>query len=154
MHAQLIKSATIIESLEASSKPQILAEMLRAAVDSGRLTARSTTALKKKLAEREALGSTGIGNGVAVPHVKTGSVSELFMILGRSIEGVDYEAVDGQPVHTVFLLVAPSRQEESHLQSLRWIATLARNPDFRRFVRDAPGEKEIRALLYEMSPAE
>lgn len=154
MHAQLIKTATIIESLTASSKPDILAEMLRAAVDSGKLTARSTAALKRKLAEREAIGSTGIGNGVAVPHVKTGSVPELFMVLGRSIEGVDYDAVDGQPVYTFFLLVAPAQQEESHLQSLRWIASLARNPDFRRFVRDAPGEKEIRALLYEMSSAE
>lgn len=154
MFSELIKSTTIVESLAASSKPKILAEMLKAGVDAGRLAAKSIARLKKKLAERETLGSTGIGNGVAVPHVKSESVSEQCMILGRSIEGVEYQAVDGQLVHTVFLLVAPSGQAELHLQTLRWIASLARNRDFRRFVQDASGEKEIRALLDEMSSAE
>lgn len=154
MFSKLIKSTTIVESLAASSKPKILAEMLQAGVDSGRLPAKSTPRLKRKLAQRETLGSTGIGNGVAVPHVKSESVSEQCMILGRSIEGVEYQAIDGQLVHTVFLLVAPSGQDELHLQTLRWIASLARNRDFRRFVQDARGEKEIRALLVEMSSAE
>ena len=154
MFSELIKSTTIVESLAASSKPKILAEMLKAGVDAGRLAAKSIARLKKKLAERETVGSTGIGNGVAVPHVKSESVSEQCMILGRSIEGVEYQAVDGQLVHTVFLLVAPAGQAELHLQTLRWIASLARSRDFRRFVQDASGEKEIRALLDEMSSAE
>ena len=154
MFSELIKSTTIVESLVASSKPKILAEMLQAGVDSGRLAAKSIARLKKKLAERETLGSTGIGNGVAVPHVKSESVSEQCMILGRSIEGVEYQAVDGQLVHTLFLLVVPSGKDDLHLQTLRWIASLARSRDFRRFVQDAPGEKEIRALLDEMSSAE
>lgn len=151
MITKLITSATIIESLAASTKPEVLAEMLRAGVDAGVLGAKSTPALRKKLAEREALGTTGIGNGVAVPHVKSRSIPEIGMILGRSIEGIDYNALDGKPVHTVFLLVAPPSQSEAHLQSLRWIASLARNADFRRFALSAPGVTEIRELLREMS---
>ena len=154
MLSELIKSATIIESLGASSKSKALAEMLRAGVDSGKLASKSTADLKRKLAEREAIGSTGIGNGVAVPHVKSGAISEVCMILGRSAQGIDYQAIDGKPVHTVFLLVGPKDQAEAHLQSLRWIASLARNADFRRFVLDASGEAEIRALLHEMSSSE
>ena len=154
MLSELIESATIIESLGASSKREVLAEMLQAGVDSGKLASKSTSNLKRRLAQREAVGSTGIGNGVAVPHVKTGVVSEACMILGRSAQGIDYQAIDGQPVHTVFLLVGPANQAEAHLRSLRWIASLARNADFRRFVRNASGEAEIRALLHEMSSSE
>ena len=154
MFSKLIKTATIIESLAASTKADILKEMLQAGVDSGGLAVKNTVSLRKKLAEREKLGSTGIGNGVAVPHVKSGAISEVCMILGRSVQGIDYQAIDGQPVHTVFLLVVPTNQAEAHLQSLRWIASLARNPDFRRFVLNARGEVEIRELLHEMNSSE
>jgi mannitol/fructose-specific phosphotransferase system IIA component (Ntr-type) len=154
MFSKLIESATIIESLVASAKADVLKEMLKAGVDSGGLAVKNTATLRKKLAEREKLGSTGIGNGVAVPHVKSGAISEVCMILGRSVQGIDYQAIDGRPVHTVFLLVVPTDQAEVHLQSLRWIASLARNPDFRRFVLSASGEAGIRELLHEMNTSE
>ena len=154
MFSKLIKKATIIESLVASAKADILKEMLKAGVDSGGLAVKNTATLRKKLAEREKLGSTGIGNGVAVPHVKSGAISDVCLILGRSVQGIDYQAIDGRPVHTVFLLVVPTDQAEVPLQSLRWIASLARNPDFRRFVRSAPGEAGIRELLHEMNTSE
>lgn len=153
MISKLITTATIVENLAATTKPEVLAEMLKAGVASGLFASKSTASLKKKLAEREARATTGIGNGVAVPHVKSKAINEICMILGRSTGGIDYRALDGQPVHTVFLLIAPPGQEEEHLQSLRWIASLARNADFRRFALSAPGEAEIRELLHEMSSA-
>ena len=73
------------------------------------------------------------------------------MALARSQEGIEYQAIDGRSVQTLFLIVAPSDQAEAHLEALRWISTLARNADFRRFVLSAAGADEIRELLREMS---
>lgn len=150
IHA-LIDSALILERLEASSKHDAIEEILTAAVDAKRLSRNRLTAIRKRIEEREALGSTGIGNGVAVPHVKVDSVQETLMILARSVEGIDYGAIDGRPVHVLFLIVAPKNAADEHLQLLRWISGLARNADFRRFFAHAADAAEIRDLLTEMT---
>lgn len=147
----LIQSTVILEALVASEKEAALEEMLQALVASGRVEQSDAPKIGKRLREREALGSTGIGNGVAVPHVKTDRVDSVAMALARSPEGIEYQAIDGRSVQTLFLIVAPSDQAEAHLEALRWISTLARNADFRRFVLSAASEDEIRDLLREMS---
>ncbi len=146
----VVESAMVLETLEAATKDDAIDEILAAVVAAGRLTKARATKIRKKIAEREELGSTGIGNGVAVPHVKVEGVTETLMVLGRSVTGIDYDSVDGRPVHTVFFLVAPKDAAESHLRLLRWISGLARNPDFRRFVQSARSEADIRALLRQM----
>ena len=151
MIAALIDSAVIVESLGASSKDDVLTEMLDAAISGGRAAADDKKALRKLLADREALGSTGIGNGVAVPHVKSDRIGELGLILARSQDGIEYQAIDGRPVHTLFLLLAPKSAAEDHLAALRWVSTLARDADFRRFVMAAGDDDAIRDLLREMS---
>lgn len=154
MIRNLIDSALILEDLAAGSRDDAIDEMLVAAVAAGRLTKGKRANVRKRLLERETLGSTGIGNGVAVPHVKLDAVSETLMVLARSSAGLDYCAVDGRPVHSVFLVVAPKDATTEHLQLLRWISGLARNADFRRFLKSADGEREIRDLLVEMGPAD
>jgi PTS system nitrogen regulatory IIA component len=109
-------------------------------------------AVRKKIIERENLGSTGIGNGIAVPHVKDRGIERISLVLARSNDGIDFAAVDGRDVNTVFTIFAPEDHADEHLQILRWISVLARNADFRSFVRNASGEAEIRDLLHEMSP--
>lgn len=151
MIQELIDSALVLDDLKASTKDAVLDEILAAAVDGGRLQKSKRAAIRKRLAEREELGSTGIGNGVAVPHVKADAVGDTLLVLARSHDGVDFDAVDGRPVHTVFLIVAPKDAAEEHLQLLRWISGLARSADFRRFFRSAADEREIRELLREMS---
>lgn len=152
MIPELIDSALVLGSLEATTKAEALDEILAAAVARKQLTKRKVPAIRERLAEREALGSTGIGNGVAVPHVKVDSIDRTVLMLARSADGIEYGAIDGRPVHTVFLILAPKDAAEEHLQLLRWISGLARNADFRRFLKNAADEDEMRDLLREMSP--
>ena len=151
MIPELIQSALILEDLGAVDKSGAIAEILDAGCQAGLFTKRQRTAFSKRLMEREKLGSTGIGNGVAVPHIKGKEVTAPWLILARSLGGVDYAAVDGRAVHLVFLLGMPLDQAEDHLHCLRWISGLARNADFRRFCAGAAGEQTIRDLLHEMS---
>lgn len=150
MLKDLIDAALIIENVKATSKEEVLDEIIKAAVKAKMIPARKFAAVRKILQEREALGSTGIGNGVAVPHVKADEITKTNMILSRSAAGIPYSAVDGKDVHTLFMLLAPKDAVAEHLQALRWISTLARSSDFRRFVGNASGEAEIRDLLHEM----
>ena len=108
--------------------------------------------LGKKLLDREAIGSTGLGNGVAVPHLKHEDIVAPSMVLARATVPIEWQAIDGRPVSIMFLVVSPAGDPESHLQCLRWISTLARNPDFRRFLTDARGVDQMRELLRELSP--
>lgn len=152
MNAELIARAVVVEALAAADKPAALDEILAAAAQAKLLTKKSIPALRARLQEREKLGSTGIGNGVAIPHVKSDELTRMGLVVARSVSGIEYDAIDGRPVHTVFLLLAPNGQSEEHLQALRWISGLARNQDFRRFFLAARSAAEIRDLLLEMSP--
>jgi len=148
----LVDTAAIVADVKAKTKDAALKELLAAAHDAGVLPKKSVTALGKKLLEREAIGSTGLGNGVAVPHVKHEGVERSSLVLARIKAGIEWQAIDGRPVQIVFFVVSPSDDPESHLQCLRWISTLARNADFRRFLLDAKDEAAMRDLLRELLP--
>lgn len=153
MIKNLIDSALVIETLSARTKEEAFDEILSALVDAGSLGKRKVSKIRKGLLEREERGSTGIGNGVAVPHVKSSSIDAFTLVLARSTEGLPYQAVDGRDVNTVFFVLAPENKADEHLQVLRWVSGLARNADFRRFVKNAGSGEEIRDLLHEMSSA-
>lgn len=152
MIQKLVAAACIVAEIEAKTKEAALKELLKNAHDAGLFGKKGLTALAKKLAERESIGSTGLGNGVAVPHAKGDDVKETALVLARSKPGIEWQAIDGRPVHIMFLLVAPTGEPENHLQCLRWISTLARSSDFRRFFLDARDEAALRELLREMTP--
>ncbi len=151
MIVKLIDAAAMVADLKAVTKPGVLEELLEHAGKAGAFAAKAGKALAKRLAEREAIGSTGLGNTVAVPHVKGAEVERATLVLGRCRKGLDWQAIDGRPVHVVFLLVSPADAPEGHLQCLRWIAGLARSADFRRFLLDAKDGPGMRDLLREMS---
>ena len=90
------------------------------------------------LLERESLGSTGIGGGIAIPHGKMGGIRRTVIVFGRSIKGVDFEAVDSRPCHLFFLLAAPDGSAGLHLKALARISRLLRNEDFRQRLLEAP----------------
>ena len=150
MIRKLVEGAALIEELQAVNKEDALKEMLGAAEGVGAFKKSARKALQKRLSEREAIGSTGLGNSVAVPHVKGESVQDITLVLARCHAGLEWQAIDGRAVHVLFLLVSPSDEPESHLPCLRWIAGLARNADFRRFLLDAGDGDAIRDLLLEM----
>jgi len=150
MIAKLVEAAAVIGDLEATNKDAALKELLTAAQASGAFTAAVQKALQKRLVDREAIGSTGLGNGVAVPHVKGDNVSRPALVVARCRRGLEWQAIDGRAVQILFFLVSPVDEPEVHLQCLRWIAGLARNADFRRFLLDAPTKDAMRDLLREM----
>jgi mannitol/fructose-specific phosphotransferase system IIA component (Ntr-type) len=154
MIRNLAQTCAVIGELVATTKEAALKELLATAAAAGGFPKAAQPALQKRLAEREAIGSTGLGNSVAVPHVKGDKVKGVTLVLARSHAGLEWQAIDGRPVHVLFLLVSPSNEPEAHLQCLRWIAGLARNSDFRRFLLDADGDDAIRDLLLELSGKE
>ena len=147
---ELIEGALIVRELTAEAREAALAALLEQAAAAGTLTRRDLAPLRKALLEREKKGSTGIGSGVAVPHVKSKQVKRLSLVLACSQAGIEFHAIDGRPVHVIFLILAPEQEPEAHLLALRWISKLARNADFRRFVLQAQTDSQVRDLLREM----
>jgi mannitol/fructose-specific phosphotransferase system IIA component (Ntr-type) len=154
MIGKLVDGAVLVAEMAAKNKDAALKELLGAAQQSGGFLAKAQKSLAKRLTEREAIGSTGLGNGVAVPHVKSDEVKGVTLVLARSKPGIDWQAIDGRQVHIMFLLVSPAAEPELHLRCLRWIATLARSADFRRFLLDSSSADAMRELLREMAPKE
>lgn len=149
MIAQLVEAAAVIGELAATNKEAALKELLAAAQSNRSFDAAVGKTLGKRLVDREAIGSTGLGNGVAVPHVKGDSVQKPVLVVARSRHGLEWQSIDGRPVQVFFLLVSPAADPEVHLQALRWIAGLARSADFRRFLLNAADAQAMRELLRE-----
>ena|SRR3989338_7707272 len=104
-------------------------------------------AIVKALIERENLGSTGIGQGIAIPHGKTDKVNRLVAVLGISKNGVNFDALDGEPVYIFFLLVAPKATAGPHLKALAQISRLLRDTYFCELIRKCKTEEEVFNLL-------
>jgi PTS system nitrogen regulatory IIA component len=109
----------------------------------------SAEAVLAVLEEREALGSTGIGGGIAIPHGKLADLKEIVILFARSREGVDFAAVDGRPVKLFFLLLAPENAAGSHLKILARISRMLKHQEFREKLLAAPGAAELHALIRE-----
>lgn len=99
------------------------------------------------LVEREKLGTTGIGDGVAIPHGKIGSLEKIILAAGRSLEGVEFESLDFKPCTIFFLVLAPERVAGMHLRILAHISRLLKDEDFRRSFMDAADRDELWKLL-------
>jgi len=102
-----------------------------------------TGSLIRVLLERERLGSTGIGDGVAIPHGKFRGVTHPIISFGRSLKGLDFESMDGQPAFLFFLLVAPENSASVHLKALAKIAKILKNGSFRKVLMEASTKKEL-----------
>lgn len=101
------------------------------------------------LLERESLGSTGIGDGVAIPHGKSKEVKKILASFGRSLPGMDFQSLDGKPTHLFFLLIAPEDSAGMHLKALAQISRLMKDQTFRKRLMDAHSAEEIYSLFSE-----
>ena len=146
--SELINEDLIIAELNGKSKKQILEELvnLLAAQKQGI----DSDELLKVLIEREKLGSTGIGSGIAIPHGKLNGLDDIVLVLGKSKEGIDFDSIDGKPVSLIFLLVAPANSAGVHLKALARLSRLLKNSSFRQDLLDAPNAK----CLYDIIVAE
>lgn len=105
------------------------------------------SAVVKVLVDREQLGSTGIGEGVAIPHGKLMEVNQPMVCFGRSKKGLDFDSMDGQPAHLFFLLLAPENSSGLHLQVLTRIARLLKNSSFRKSLLEARTPDDIYRII-------
>jgi PTS system nitrogen regulatory IIA component len=99
------------------------------------------------LLQREKLGSTGIGQGIAIPHAKSDTLDSVVAALGISKKGLDFEALDGEPVHIVFLLVAPPDSAGLHLKILARISRLLKDKFFRQSLREAKTVEDVKKII-------
>ena len=142
--ADLLVAGSVSPRLAVADKRQALAAI--AEIAARRLKIRPQPILDALLA-REALGSTGIGHGVAAPHVRLEGLDRIVGVFARLAAPVDFEAVDEQPVDLVFALFAPKGAEADHLRALARIARVLRDAQLRAALRRASGAEEIRLLL-------
>jgi PTS system nitrogen regulatory IIA component len=125
----LVKDGVILD-LASDTKEAVLEEMARALA--GAESSLNVDRLNEVLLEREALQSTGIGEGVAIPHGKIAGLEHLVASFARSVKGVDFESIDGQPTHLFFLLVVPEHSGGQHLKALARISRFFRDAEFRQ----------------------
>jgi PTS system nitrogen regulatory IIA component len=140
----LVAPNAIIPALRVNSKKQLLQELAAKAAE---LCGQGERTILETLQQRERLGSTGVGDGVAIPHGKLPKLSKLFGLFARLERGVDFEALDSQPVDLVFLLLAPEAAGADHLKALARVARLLREPDVVRKLRDSRDAEALYAVL-------
>lgn len=151
-----LEEDSILLDVQAVTKEQVIRELVAVLEKNGRLIKKGKVVedVTKSVLEREKIGSTGFGGGIAIPHVKASPhVKELTGAFGRSSTGVDFGAVDGQPVKLFFLVVSPIDGTAEHLAVLRKLAQLGRNDHFLRFLRNARDEKDVASIIEEMAEA-
>ena len=147
--SDFVATDAIRAHVAADSKERVIREMVQALVDAGRIAAGDQDGIVKAIMKREDLGSTGIGRGVAVPHTKHPSVNRLVGTVAVSPAGIEFESLDGEPVHLLFLLVSPPDRPGDHLRALESISRQLRDDTFCRLLKAAKGPVEIQQLLEE-----
>jgi len=143
----MLKKDFIIEDLKSKTKKEVLAEL--SDVFSRDDTGIDRDSVIEVLMEREKLGSTGIGEGIAIPHGKLTGLERLMVSFGRSSVGVDFDSLDGGPVHIFFLLMAPENSAGHHLKALAKISRMLKDVSFREALIKAGSSEEIYDLIVE-----
>ena len=142
--SDLVAPTAIIPALKVNGKKQAIQELAARAAE---LTGQSERAILEILLQREKLGSTGVGNGIAIPHGKLPKLGRLFGLFARLERPIDFEALDSQPVDLIFLLLAPEAAGADHLKALARVARLLRDPEIARKLRESGDADAIYAVL-------
>jgi mannitol/fructose-specific phosphotransferase system IIA component (Ntr-type) len=145
----IVPDSAIIPALQSSDRDEVVNELVDSLISAGAAAAALRDELVRRVLERESRGSTGFGRGVAVPHVKHDDITEIVAAVGLSEPGVDFNSLDKQPVHSVFLLLSPAQKPEEHLQAMEIIFKNLSQDTFRRFLRQASTVEEVQQLLDE-----
>ncbi|HPH54473.1 MAG TPA: PTS sugar transporter subunit IIA [Smithella sp.] len=142
---QIFKMEFINAGLEAKNKDEVLAELVNVIIEGGlKLNSSSIIDILK---QRENLGSTGIGEGVAIPHGKISNLNDIVVAFGRSEKGIAYDSLDGKPVHLFFLLLAPENSAGQHLKILAKISKMLKDVYFRNKLIAAKSRDELYQII-------
>jgi nitrogen PTS system EIIA component len=143
----ILSADMIIADLKGTTKPDILSELAKTLTSKYKeISLRDLIAV---LAERERLGSTAIGDGIAIPHGKMAGVKQILGTFGRHRHGVDFDSLDGRPTHLFFVLVAPEDSTSLHLKALARVSRLFKDGSFRERLMTAKDAEEIFRLIVE-----
>jgi len=145
--AELLDPAAIVAELQGGSKNEVLAELTDALLVANPKLNRAE--VLRVLQERERLGSTGIGEGVAIPHGKLRNIDRQLIAFGLSSGGVEFDAMDGKPARLFFLLIAPEEAAGAHLKTLARISKLLKGSQVRERLRDATDRQQIYQIIAE-----
>lgn len=138
---EVLPEQCVLGDLHGRTKTEVVSELVGALKSAGLI--HDVEKAVSVVLEREKLGSTGIGDGVAIPHGKLKGIKNILCAFGRSREGVDFDAVDHNPVHIFFLLIAPEDSASLHLQMLSRISKLLRDPSFRKSLVESGKETNL-----------
>ncbi len=141
---EFLAPEAVASSLRANGKKQVLQDVAAAAA---RLTGIDDGEIFETLLQRERLGSTGIGEGVAIPHGKLAKLDRMFGLLAKLDKPIDFEAIDGAPVDVVFLLLAPEGAGADHLKALARVARVLRTPGVLETIRSARDDAALYAVV-------
>jgi len=143
--SELINKNYIIPEFEGNTKKQVLEELVEAlAANKGEI---DKDELLNALLEREKLGSTGIGDGVAIPHGKLNGLDNIILLFGKSGQGIDFDAIDGKPVCLIFLLVAPADSAGLHLKALARLSRMLREKEFKNSLLTASEAETLLRII-------
>jgi PTS system nitrogen regulatory IIA component len=143
----LLAGDLIIEDLLATDKAGVIREFAGLLRRKGMV--QDENELIRVVMERESLGSTGIGEGIAIPHAKSRAINDMVVAFGRSRSGVDFQSMDGKPAFLFFLLVTPEDKPGDHLKTLARISRIMKNPALRESLKQSPDGQDIRRLIGE-----
>jgi len=144
-----LNEKAVSADLKSETKKGIMQELTDLLVKAGELKPKMRDASVKILLNREALGSTGIGQGVAIPHGKCEHVKELVGAFGVSKKGINFDSLDGEPAYLFFLLMAPIESSGPHLKALARISKLLKDKYFRDSLKNAENEKTLLKIMKE-----
>lgn len=142
---ELLKKDTMILDLTSSNKEEVIEELVNQLDKAGRLKDRA--GYKEAIIKREQQSTTGIGEGIAIPHAKSESVKQASLCFGRAKEGIDYESLDGQPAKLFFMIAAPAGANDTHLETLSRLSSMLMYDDFRQSLLNASSKEEILSII-------
>ncbi|MBW1679199.1 MAG: PTS sugar transporter subunit IIA [Deltaproteobacteria bacterium] len=142
---ELMDKNLIIPELYSKTKKEVLKELVDCIVK--KESGIDSNEFLRVLLEREELGSTGIGDGIAIPHGKVKKIKKLIVSFGRSLDGVDFKSMDGKPTHIIFLLIAPENSAGIHLKALARISRLLKDSGFRKNIMEANSSQKIYDII-------
>ncbi|HGH7178719.1 TPA: fructose-specific PTS transporter subunit EIIC [Bacillus luti] len=144
---ELLKRDTVIMNLTASNKEAVIDELVEKLNGANRLNSKAE--FKEAILKRESQSTTGIGEGIAIPHAKTKAVKQPAICFGRSVSGINYESLDGQPAHLFFMIAASEGANNTHLETLSRLSTLLMDEGFRKQLLEVKDEEELLRLFDE-----
>jgi len=145
----IVVEKAIVPNMAALKRDDAIRELLDALVASGKVSAENRDAFAKAIIARENKGSTGLNHGVAIPHTKSASISSPMAAIGVSRSGIDFNALDKQPVYSIVLMLSPEAKPELHLEAIQAVFSHLSKDQFRRFLRQATTVKDVVTLLDE-----